>query len=114
MLRLATAGSLHTSAPCTDTDPPSGRSSPVTIDRVVVFPAPFGPTIPKMLPAGTDTLMWSTATVPPNRFTSPETTSTTSLSAIASWAVAEDAEGISLAIDTEGVRAKVGAGRWVA
>ena len=42
----------HTSTPSISTSPASGRSSPVTIPRVVVFPAPLGPTSPKKHPWG--------------------------------------------------------------
>ncbi len=57
MLRLATTGSFQTSAPCTVIEPLSGRRSPVAIESVVVLPAPFGPTMPKIDPTGTDRLM---------------------------------------------------------
>ena len=46
MLRLARSGSFQTWTSFTTTSPESGRSNPVIIDRVVVFPAPLGPTIP--------------------------------------------------------------------
>jgi hypothetical protein len=64
-------GSPHTSAPCTVIFPASGRSRPVTIESVVVFPAPFGPTIPKIEPARTVRSIPATAVVEPNRLTSP-------------------------------------------
>src|SRR3990170_6231776 len=56
--------------------PASGRSRPVTIERVVVLPAPLGPTIPKIDPACTVRSMPATATVSPNRLTSPSISST--------------------------------------
>ena len=43
----------------------------VANERVVVFPAPFGPTRPKNDPVGTSRSMPSTATFSPNRFTRP-------------------------------------------
>lgn len=78
MLRLAEAGSLQTSAPCTVTEPLSGLSRPDTIDSVVVLPAPFGPTMPKIDPAGTARLIASTASVSPKRLLRPVTWSTIS------------------------------------
>src|SRR6266516_712744 len=65
MWRLASAGSRHTSTPSTTTVPASGRSSPVTMLRVVVLPAPFGPTRPKKQPCGTSRLSQSTAILGP-------------------------------------------------
>ena len=83
------------------------------MDSVVVLPAPFGPTMPKMVPAGTDTLMWSTATVSPNRFTSSDTTSTTSLAVISFGDVAGEGERISPTIGAEGMKSLEATGRWV-
>ncbi|AIF41458.1 hypothetical protein HX89_11510 [Dermacoccus nishinomiyaensis] len=48
MSDFARAGSRHASWPRISTRPPSGRSSPVAIDRVVVLQAPFGPTTPNI------------------------------------------------------------------
>ena len=69
--------------------------------------------MPKMVPAGTDTLMWSTATVSPNRFTSSDTTSTTSLAEISFGDVAGEGERISPTIGAEGTTSLEATGRWV-
>src|SRR5436305_1763786 len=45
MACFARTGCAQTSTPCTTTRPASGRSRPVTIESVVVFPAPFVSTI---------------------------------------------------------------------
>ena len=66
-----------------------------------------------MVPAGTDTLMWSTATVSPNRFTSSDTTSTTSLAEISFGDVAGEGERISPTIGAEGTTSLEATGRWV-
>ena len=68
---FAAAGSAQTSWPSTSTRPASGRSSPVTIERVVVLPAPLGPTKPNIDPRGTHMVRLSTATLGPNRLVSP-------------------------------------------
>ena len=52
-MAFAATGFAHTSTPCTQALPASGRRSPVAIDSVVVLPAPFGPTSPKNEPCGT-------------------------------------------------------------
>ena len=69
--------------------------------------------MPKMVPAGTDTLMWSTATVSPNRFTSSDTTSTTSLAEISFGDVAGEGERISPTIGAEGTTSLEATGSWV-
>src|SRR6476660_3344795 len=69
--RLAATGSDHTSRPRTNACPASGRSRPVTIERVVVLPAPLGPTRPKNDPRGTSRSTPLTATRSPNRLPSP-------------------------------------------
>src|ERR1019366_6929302 len=74
MIALTATGSRHTSLPVICTVPASGRSSPVIIDSVVVFPAPFGPTRPKKLPGGTSRFTPATATLSPNRFHRPRAT----------------------------------------
>jgi hypothetical protein len=51
--RLTSAGSDATSTPATRADPPSGRSNVVRHRTVVVLPAPFGPSNPRILPFGT-------------------------------------------------------------
>ena len=69
--------------------------------------------MPKMVPAGTETLTWSTATVSPNRFTSSDTTSTTSLAEISFGDVAGEGERISPTIGAEGTTSLEATGRWV-
>ncbi len=69
--------------------------------------------MPKMVPAGTETLMWSTATVSPNRFTSSDTTSTTSLAEISFGDVAGEGERISPTIGAEGTTSLEATGRWI-
>ncbi len=64
---FAAVGFDQTSTPRIVRRPASGRSSPVAIDRVVVLPAPFGPTRPKNEPAGTSRSMPSTAIFSPKR-----------------------------------------------
>src|SRR6478609_8487074 len=71
--RLAAVGSAHTSCPRTNARPASGRNRPVTIDRVVVLPAPLGPTSPKNDPRGTSRSMPRTAMRSPKRLPSPRT-----------------------------------------
>jgi hypothetical protein len=73
MRDFTATGSAHTSWPTIRTEPSSGRSSPVTIDSVVVFPAPFGPTRPMNRPDGRSRSMPATAACSPNRFHSPRT-----------------------------------------
>ena len=43
----------------------------MTIDSVVVLPAPLGPTSPKNDPTGTSRSMWSTTVRPPKDLVSP-------------------------------------------
>src|SRR5690554_5659163 len=68
----------QTSAPARRIVPASGLSNPVIMEIVVVFPAPFGPTMPNIVPARTVRSMLSTATVSPNDLLRPETDNTTS------------------------------------
>ena len=62
--------------PSTTTRPSSASSSPATIEMTVVFPAPFGPSRPKV----SDGWMWrstpSTATRSPNAFLRPVASTT--------------------------------------
>src|SRR5690606_29425415 len=58
--------------------PASGRSRPVIIERVVVLPAPLGPTMPKNAPGATSRSIASTAAAPPKYLLSPSTESATS------------------------------------
>ena len=74
MIALAAGGFSHTSSPLTSTCPPSGRSRPVIIDNDVVLPAPFGPTSPAREPAAICRSMPATASLSPNLFRSPRTT----------------------------------------
>src|SRR5262245_52674018 len=53
--------------------PASGASSPLTTSKSVVFPAPFGPMRPVMLPSPTPKLTPSRAWRPPKRFLTPKT-----------------------------------------
>src|SRR5262249_23816583 len=62
---------LQTSMPKTRTLPASGRNRPTAIESVVVFPAPFGPTRPKNVPAGTVRFTRSTTRWDPNVLLSP-------------------------------------------
>src|SRR6185312_854197 len=50
------------------TSPDVARVMPVTTSKNVVFPAPFGPAMPKTWPGWTDIDTSSTATRPPKRF----------------------------------------------
>src|SRR3954471_17279275 len=47
--------------------------TPASMRRVVVLPAPSGPTIPKSVPAGTSKLRLSTAVTAPKRRVRPRT-----------------------------------------
>jgi hypothetical protein len=47
------AGSFVTSMPATVAIPPSGGISVVRMRTAVVFPAPFGPRSPRIVPSGT-------------------------------------------------------------
>src|ERR1700743_1109980 len=51
--------------------PPLGLTSPSSIRRVVVLPAPLGPRNPVTVPWSTAKLTWSTATRLPKRLVSP-------------------------------------------
>src|SRR2546430_17482211 len=53
--------------PKTLTDPLSALSNPNTCRISVVFPAPFSPTNPSTVPAGTSRLRWSSANFDPKR-----------------------------------------------
>jgi len=55
-------------APATSTSPLVGSTSPASIFRVVVFPAPFGPTTPNTSPGSTSNVPSSTATNPSYSF----------------------------------------------
>src|SRR5258706_12502986 len=62
------------SFPAIETVPASARSTPASILRVVLLPAPSGPTRPKISPAAISKLKPSTAGEPANDFRSAETT----------------------------------------
>src|SRR5690348_3160984 len=71
MLRCTAAAARTTSWPATRAQPLSGRDSVVRIRTAVVLPAPFGPSTPRMDPAGTWRSMPARATVWPYRLVSP-------------------------------------------
>ena len=58
-------------SPSADTVPVSGRSSPATILRSVVFPHPLGPSRLKKDPGGMSRSRVCNATVGPKRFETP-------------------------------------------
>src|SRR5215469_871177 len=62
------ASSRVTARPANRTSPPSGASSPAMRPNRLVFPAPFGPTIPTTSPAPTAIDRSSAMTTRPNRF----------------------------------------------
>jgi hypothetical protein len=57
--------------PSTRISPASARPCPVSIRMVVDLPAPFDPSRPKHVPAGTSRSSPSTAVTEPNRLTTP-------------------------------------------
>src|SRR5690348_6735936 len=61
------------SCPATRAVPPSAFSSVVSTFTAVVFPAPFGPSREKTVPAGTSRSMPSSTVLSPYAFRSPET-----------------------------------------
>src|SRR3954468_9112285 len=61
------------SAPSKRTTPPEGSSAPASTFRSVVFPAPFGPTIPTFSCSETSKSTSSRTTRAPKRFRSPAT-----------------------------------------
>ena len=65
---------LDTSRPNTSTMPGPAGSSVVISRIVVVLPAPFGPSSPKISPSSTSRSIPSTATAPPNACRSPRQT----------------------------------------
>ena len=71
MIRRTSWGRVSTSMPPTSHRPPSGRRSVVSIRRVVVLPAPFGPSSPNTVPSGTARSRLSTARTGPYDFMSP-------------------------------------------
>src|SRR6201990_880369 len=64
------------SAPANSIEPAVGSSVPESMLKIVLLPEPLGPIRPRISPCSTlnDTLL--TAVKPPNRFTSPLTSST--------------------------------------
>src|SRR5215475_7827917 len=65
-------------------DPPFTGSTPDTQLMRVVFPEPFGPMRPKRSPAFTDRLTPFSAVKPPNRLTTPSTSSSAAAKSAAS------------------------------
>ena len=61
---LARAGSAARSTPSTSIVPASGASRPATMRKVVVLPAPFGPSRAYSSPCRTVRSSWSTAGLP--------------------------------------------------
>src|SRR5205823_7006691 len=59
--------------------PASANTRPTSTRRVVVLPAPFGPRSPHTSPWSTEKSRSSTASTDPNRFVSPETAMTGSV-----------------------------------
>src|SRR4051794_12398832 len=76
MRGFTSSARVATSTPRTIACPPSGARSPSRISTVVVLPAPFGPSRPKISPAATWKSMPSTATMSPYRLISPRTSTT--------------------------------------
>src|SRR5271157_5640178 len=68
---LTARDSCWTSWPATRALPPVGCISPQSIRRVVVFPAPSGPTRPKISPRAIVRSRWSTAVSAPKRRVNP-------------------------------------------
>src|SRR4051794_7512537 len=90
MRGFTSAALVATSTPRTIAWPPSGARSPSRISTVVVLPAPFGPSRPKISPAATWKSIPSTATMSPYRLISPRTSTTGSVAtervaAIGGW-----------------------------
>jgi hypothetical protein len=61
LICLASAGCAATSTPAMNPRPEVGTTRVVSIPAVVVLPAPFGPSKPKISPAGMSRLSRSTA-----------------------------------------------------
>lgn len=80
----ARAAAVRRSAPATLSVPLVAGSSPQSMRKVVLFPAPFGPSRPKTCPFRTEKLTWLTAVKLPNRRTRSVTRMTTSPSAACS------------------------------
>src|SRR5689334_17087137 len=77
MPRLTTAGFVRRSmrSPRKRTCPAVGRSAPTRQEKSVVFPAPFGPMMPKTSPSFTSKSTADSASRPPKRFESCRTSS---------------------------------------
>jgi hypothetical protein len=80
--RRTDAASLRTSEPATFARPASARSNVARTRTAVVLPAPFGPSSPWTVPAGTATSNPSSAAVVPYAFRSPSATTTGALPVI--------------------------------
>src|SRR5690349_13532010 len=79
MSRRALVGWATTSTPATTARPASGISNVVRIRTAVVFPAPFGPSRPRIVPSGTLRSSPSRALVEPNDFRNPSASTATSM-----------------------------------
>lgn len=78
-LMIRCGASPAISEPSNRIDPELGASVPESMLKIVLLPEPLGPIRPRISPCSTlnDTLL--TAVKPPNRFTSPLTSSTATL-----------------------------------
>src|SRR6478609_4855526 len=70
---LTASGSFTTLMPSTSASPEVGRSTPASMRRVVVLPAPSGPTRPNSSPRPTSKLTPATAVRSPNARVRPST-----------------------------------------
>src|SRR3954453_4829371 len=73
MRGFTSSAPVATSTPRTIARPPSGSRSPSRISTVVVLPAPFGPSSPKISPLATSKSMPATAWPSPYRLVRPRT-----------------------------------------
>ena len=71
MWRRTSPGCATTSIPATVAVPASGTASVVRTRTAVVLPAPFGPSSPRIVPAGTSKETPASAWVSPYRFCNP-------------------------------------------
>src|SRR6059058_438385 len=87
LLMIRCGGRPAISEPSNRIEPDVGASVPESILKIVLLPEPLGPIRPRISPWSTlnDTLL--TAVKPPNRFTSPLTSSTVPLSLLRIFAL---------------------------
>src|SRR3954470_18369664 len=87
LLMIRCGGRPAISEPSNRIEPDVGASVPESILKIVLLPEPLGPIRPRISPWPTlnDTLL--TAVKPPNRFTSPLTSSTVPLSSLRAFAL---------------------------